>query len=341
MSWLEQFHMANPEYLILVPVILVALVIGWRRRVPTVLLPTLRPLQEAREARGGGWLLRLPLLIETLALLCFVVAMSRPQYGIEEMHDITEGVDILLAIDISGSMQAVDITPGAQPDLKQQRLEIAKREVTTFIEKRPSDRIGLVAFSGRTYTMCPPTLDHDVVVQQVARLEIGLIDDSGTNIAAPIASAVMRLKDSEAKRRVAVLFTDGQNTVPEKITPLQAADIAADFDIICHTVGIGSNNAYALVQTPFGGRQWVQQPGSYDEATLRDIAERTKGTFFEARDADGFREAMAAIDALEKSSIELTRYIDYMELFVPWVLAGLILLGLAFLLEQTLLVKVP
>jgi Ca-activated chloride channel family protein len=220
------------------------------------------------------------------------------------------------------------------------RVEVAKKELRKFVEKRPDDRIGLIIFSKLPYTVCPPTLDHDFLTGQIATFEGGMLGEA-TNLAGPLASAVTRLKDSPAKRRVAVFFTDGGNNVQDKISPEQAADLAKTFNVAVYTVGIGSNRAVMPMPGMFGERLMSVGGMDFDPALLKSIAEKTGARYFAARDAEGFGRAMAEIDRLEKVKTETPRYMDYSERFPPLLWAGLALLVLAFLLERTVLQTIP
>jgi len=343
-------HLAHPWLGLLAVPLLLLLVLAWRRRPPTLQVASTKAFRQshAHASLTRRLLGRLPLLLEGVGALLLLVALLRPQHGTEQTIRRAEGIDLMLAIDISGSMEAYDFGDEApnQRELQRRveagrnRLAVAREQIARFITQRPNDRIGLIAFASRTYTLCPPTLDHDFLTQRLNLLQPGMLQERSTNLAAPLATATLRLKDSAAKRRVAVLFTDGANTATDRITPREAASFAAKFDLIVHTVGIGSSNAIAIVTTPFG-TEAVRQPDSFDETLMRELASTTRGTYFAARDEAGFAAAMAAIDALEKTTVEQQTFVDYQELFQAWVLAGLACLGLGFLLEQTVLLRVP
>jgi Ca-activated chloride channel family protein len=236
--------------------------------------------------------------------------LARPRHGLEEIRHRAEGIDIMLAIDLSGSMSAYDIPKNVstQGELEalmksgalKNRIAIAKAEIRKFIEARPNDRIGLIGFGPLPYAACPPTLDHAWLLAHLDSLDAGIIGD-GTGIAGPIASATQRLKASEAKRRIVVLFTDGSNNVNAKVTPRQAAKLASSFDVIVYTVGIGSPNA-AVLRDGFFGRQFVQLQDEFDEPLLRDISSTTGGRYYKASDAEGMAQAMSEIDKLEKTA---------------------------------------
>lgn len=346
-------HLAHPGFLLLLPLLIAAVVLALRQRLPSLVVPSLRPFVAGGARRGNWSAVRLPLLIEALGIACLIISLARPQHGTERQLRRTRGLDMMLAMDLSGSMEFIDlpeermnhdaVVAGIRNGELRQRIDVAREEVLRFVDQRPHDRIGLVAFADNAYTMCPPTLDHGFLKFNVAkRLQPRLLG-TNTGIAAPIASATARLKDSEAKRRVLVLFTDGKDTVDDApMTPRQAARLAARFDIVIHTVGIGSDNAVVLERTLFGTRlQPVPEGQEFDRQLLEDLAAETRGRFFMARDPAGLEDVMAEIDELEKIEIEDPKYTDYRELFPRWMLAGLLLVGLAVLLEHTVLLKAP
>jgi Ca-activated chloride channel family protein len=199
----------------------------------------------------------------------------------------------------------------------------------------------MLAFSGVTYTVCPPTLDHGFLKDHIGRLEAGLLED-GTGIAAPISSAVAALQDSDAKRTVAVLFTDGANNVNIRLSPPDAARVAKELGVIVHTVGIGGRRSL-YAQRYVGGRQryHLVKGHGYDGDLLAEIAAVSGGRYFEARDADGLRSVLAEIDALETVELEQPRYVEYSERYHYWLLAGLLLIVLGFLCETTVCLRVP
>ena len=270
-----------------------------------------------------------------LAGVVLILSLARPRKGDERVVVRANGIDIIIAIDMSGSMQAMDVpanikTSSALFDAIKKRevkhrLDVAKEEIERFIKERPNDRIGLLGFADLAYSFSAPTLDHKWLIERLMQLQPGLIGDA-TGIASPIASAVSRLKDSKAPRRVLVLFTDGANTAENRITPEQAAMLAKDFNVIIHTVGIGSRNAYVLDET-FGSR-FIPVGDSFDEKLLRELAEKTGGSYFHAADAEGMKKVMDEINKLEKTTIEQPRYVEYKE-YAP-VLAA-VTLGLIFL----------
>jgi Ca-activated chloride channel family protein len=338
-------HMDSPwAFLLLIPLVLLT-VRGLFAKRPSLVVASLRPYREASPAIRMSPV-HIPLLLEAIGGICLIVALARPQHGTEEQIQRTEGIDIMLALDASGSMENYDVEAHVNErqiaeminigKLKP-RIEVAKEEVAHFIDQRPNDRIGLLAFASHTFTVCPPTLDHAFLKQHLGKLEAGTLGPA-TSIAAPIGNATIRLKDSKAKRRVLVLFTDGVETEEINITPMQAAKIASKFDIVMHTVGIGGARTYG-VDRRF--RRLVLIRDSFNDTLMTEMAQTTGGRYFNATDKESFREVMDAIDELETVEMEVPRYMDFQDLHRPWMIAGFALLLLGLCLEYTVFLKVP
>ncbi|MDR3695981.1 VWA domain-containing protein [Mucilaginibacter sp.] len=267
----------------------------------------------------------LSIILRSLAIAALIVALARPQSSLSWQNSTTEGIDIMIASDISGSMLAEDFQPN--------RLEAGKNIAIDFIKNRPDDRIGLVIFSGESFTQCPLTIDHDVLINLYADVKYGMIDD-GTAIGMGLATAVNRLKESEAKSKMIILLTDGSNNMGS-IPPLTAAEIAKDFGIRVYTVGIGTHGfAPYPVQTPFGV-QYQKIPVDVDEGTLTKIANTTGGKYFRATDNQTLKNIYDQIDKLEKAKIDVTQFHKKTELFLPFALIALFLLSLEFILKNT------
>lgn len=341
---------AHPWLLLLILPLLAILWYAWKKKTPGIQVPSILPYQMAEGKKARIHLRKLiPFLLYSLAALLLITALARPRKGMEEIRQNTEGIDIMLILDLSGSMDAIDLpeTIRTEKQLSQalssgtlkNRLETAKGEIEKFIKARPNDRIGLIVFADLPYVVCPPTLDHDWLSANLQRLNPGDIGDA-TEIAAPISSAVQRLKDSEAKSRIAVLFTDGKNTAQAKITPRQAAKLAETFDIRIYTVGIGSHNAVAKVTTPFG-ISYTPIGSEFDEPLLQDIASTTGGRYYKAEDAAAMQQAMEEIDRLEKTTDEQPLVIHWKELYPGLCCAALGLLLLAFTLRNTVFLSIP
>jgi len=269
----------------------------------------------------------LGIILRSLAIAALIVALARPQSSLSWQNTTTEGIDIMIASDISGSMLAEDFQP--------YRLEAGKNIAIDFIKNRPDDRIGLVIFSGESFTQCPLTIDHDVLINLYHDVKYGMIDD-GTSIGMGLATAVNRLKNSEAKSKVIILLTDGSNNMGS-IPPLTAAEIAKQFDVRVYTVGIGTHGTAPYpVQTPYGV-QYQNIPVDVDEGTLTKIADITGGKYFRATDNETLKHIYEQIDKLEKAKIDVTQYHKKTEMFLPFALVALFLLLSEFLLKNTLL----
>ena len=273
----------------------------------------------------------LPFVFRMIVLALLVVAIARPQTTSRGENIYSEGIDIALLLDISGSMLAEDLQPN--------RVEAAKEVAQNFIDGRKNDRIGLVIFSGQSFTQCPMTLDYRVLKNLLRQVKPGMVED-GTAIGMAIAQGVNRLKDSKAKSRVMILLTDGVNNRGE-IDPITAAQIAQTFGIRIYTIGVGTQGeAPYPVMTPFGKR-YQNIPADVDEKALQQIAEITRGQYFRATNNKTLKQVYAEIDRLEKTRIEVKAYRSYTELFHGWALAGCIALLLEFALGGSLLRKLP
>ncbi|MDB4901796.1 MAG: hypothetical protein JWQ63_1077 [Mucilaginibacter sp.] len=267
------------------------------------------------------------IVLRSLAIAALIIALARPQSSLSWQNTTTEGIDIVIASDISGSMLAEDFQPN--------RLEAGKNIAIDFIKNRPDDRIGLVIFSGESFTQCPLTIDHDVLVNLFKDVKNGMIND-GTAIGMGLATAVNRLKDSEAKSKVVILLTDGSNNAGS-ISPITAADIAKQFNVRVYTVGIGTKGyAPYPVQTPFG-IQYQRIPVDVDEGTLTKIADITGGKYFRATDNETLKHIYEQIDKLEKAKIDVTQYHKKTEMFLPFALIALFFLLSEFIIKNTLL----
>ncbi len=266
------------------------------------------------------------IMFRLLALAALVVAMARPQSSSSWQDVSTEGIDIVIALDISGSMLAEDFQPN--------RLEAAKVVAQEFIEGRPNDRIGLVVYSGESFTQCPLTTDHSVLKNLFMQIKNGMIED-GTAIGLGLANSVTRLKDSDAKSKVVILLTDGINN-RGSIPPITAAEIAKAFDVRVYTIGMGSYGSAPMpFQHPYGGTHYQNVEVKIDEETLTEIASLTGGQYFRATDNQKLEDIYAEIDKLEKSKIEVTEYRKKKEEFAPWLIIAGVLLGIEFLLRNT------
>lgn len=307
-----------------------------RRRRPTFLFSNGRTLGRLPVSWAVAMQPLLPSLY-ALALVSLVVAMARPRKGIAESRVRTEAVDIVLLVDLSTSMRAEDFST---PTRTMNRLDAAKVVIAQFIQDRPNDRIGMVAFSAMPYSVSPLTLDHGWLIRQMERLETGMLED-GTAIGDAIASAVNRLRDSVAKSKVIILLTDGINN-RGKLAPLDAAQAAKAMNIKIYTVGAGSRGLVRIpVMDPFGGRQYVRQQAEIDEATLQQIASITGATYLRATDLRSLEKVYEQIDRMEKTEINVDQFTRYEERFMPWVWFALACLCLEKLLSLTRLGRLP
>ncbi|TAE28248.1 MAG: VWA domain-containing protein [Candidatus Kapaibacterium sp.] len=277
------------------------------------------------------YLRHVPFVLRVCAFCLLVVAIARPQSSAKGQNVETEGIDIVLAMDISGSMLAEDFKPN--------RIEAAKKLAVEFIESRPNDRIGLVVFSGESFTQCPLTTDHDVLKNLFGAIKSGMVLD-GTAIGLGLSTAVSRLKDSEAKSKVVILLTDGVNN-SGSVAPLTSAEIARTFGIRVYTIGIGTYGfAPYPVQTPFG-IQYQNLEVQIDEDVMKQIAHMTNGRYFRATSNTKLQEVYNEIDKLERTKIFVTEFRRYSEEFYPFALAAAALLLLEILLRYTVLRSIP
>ncbi|WP_296005168.1 VWA domain-containing protein [uncultured Alistipes sp.] len=280
------------------------------------------------------YLRHLPFALRAAAFALSIVAVARPQDAERFSHTSTEGIDIMLAIDVSGSMLARDFKPD--------RITAAKEVAASFIADRYGDRIGLAVFAGEAFTQSPLTTDQATLQTLLARIRSGVIED-GTAIGNGLATAINRLRESEAKSKVVILLTDGVNNRGE-IAPLTAAEIAKAQGIRVYTIGVGTQGmapypAVDIYGTPTGGT--VMAKVEIDEKTLRAIAEQTGGQYFRATDKAKLQAIYDQINRLEKSKVEVTEHIAYHELFLNWVLAAIALLAAEFLLATLALKRIP
>ena len=327
-------HFASPYYLWLLALIvpMIAYYV-WRVRQGGAAIQISTVEGVLRAPKSVRYYLRhLPFVLRTAAYALLVVALARPQ-GIEQnVRTSTEGIDIMLSIDVSGSMLARDFKPD--------RITAAKEVAASFISDRVGDRLGLVVFAGEAFTQSPLTTDQSTLQTLLARIRSGLIED-GTAIGNGLATAINRLRESEAKSKVIILLTDGINNRGE-IAPLTAAEIAKAQGIRVYTIGVGSRGTapYPAVDM-FGNMTFINQKVEIDEKTLTEIARLTGGRYFRATDKEKLQAIYDEINQLEKSRVEVTERITYHELFLGWVLAALALLTAELLLSNLVLKRIP
>ncbi|MDR1679001.1 MAG: VWA domain-containing protein [Prevotellaceae bacterium] len=277
------------------------------------------------------YLRHLPFILRMITIALVIIVLARPQSSHSWQDQTTEGIDIMMAMDISGTMLAQDLKPN--------RLKAAKNVAIEFINGRPNDNIGLVVFAGESFTQCPLTTDHTVLINLFNSVEFGMIKD-GTAIGMGLVNAVGRLKESKAKSKVIILLTDGSNNAGD-ISPETAADIAAQMGVRVYTIGVGTRGkAPYPVQTPFG-IQYQNIDVDIDEPMMRHIARETGGTYFRATDNDKLKEIYKEIDKLEKTKIELHEYNKRNEAYFIFALAAFVCILLEFILRNTVLRKIP
>jgi Ca-activated chloride channel homolog len=266
-------------------------------------------------------------------MVLLAVALARPRSGVTYEEYQTKGVDIILTLDCSGSMLSEDFKPD-------NRLEVAKSVVKDFVKSRPSDRLGLVVFSGEAFTQCPLTLDHGILLTFLEKVQVGLIED-GTAIGNALAISVDRLTKSDAKSKVIVLLTDGQNNRGE-VDPLTAAQIAATFGVKVYTIGVGTKG-YAMmpVEDSVFGKRYVQMRVDIDEDVLTKIAQKTGGKYFRATDSDTLKDIYKTIGSLEKSEVKTRQQVSWNDHYRWFLVPGLLLLLCAVLADLTFLRSLP
>jgi Ca-activated chloride channel family protein len=276
------------------------------------------------------------IVIRCLAVSLFIMALARPQSGIKSTEIITEGVDVMLCLDTSGSMKALDFKDDGK---RADRLHVVKKVVSDFIRGRKNDRIGMVVFGEEAFTQCPQTLDYGVLLSFLDSVEIGMAGDS-TAIGSALAVCVKRLKDLQSKSKVIVLLTDGRNNTGT-ISPGTAADIAKAYGIKTYTIGVGTEGEAPFLVDSFFGKQYVYQKVDLDEDTLKEIAKKTGGIYFRATNTEALKNIYKQIDEMEKTEVKIKEYMEYEELFMYFLIPGLCFLLLEAVSANTRLRKIP
>jgi Ca-activated chloride channel homolog len=325
------FH--NPEYLFLL--LLLLPIIYWyvkemHKSDASLQISSHKSLQKFTKSTKVK-LRHIPFVLRVLAISFIILALARPQSSNSWRTESTQGIDIMMALDVSGTMQGEDLKPN--------RIEAAKTVASEFILSRPNDNIGLVVFAGESFTQCPLTTDHAVLINLFNAVKFGIIED-GTAIGLGLANAVNRIKDSKAKSKVIILLTDGSNNRGD-IAPITAAEIAKTFGIRIYTVGVGSYGKVNVpVQTPMG-IQYQQMESEFDEKSLQNIAGLTGGKYFRATDNSKLRHIYQEIDQLEKTKINVKQFSKKSEQFYTFSLVAFVLLLLEVLLRNTYFRKIP
>lgn len=329
---IERF--ATPLALLALLVPLLIALWRWRRRGrEAVLTVSDTRILAGVAGRGRARLRRLPLVLRLAAIALLALALARPQAGTHTREVTSEGVDIVLVLDISTSMRGEDFRP-------RNRLEEAKAQAAEFIRKRPADRIGLVVFAAQAYTQCPLTLDHDLLLDFLGEVEMGLVED-GTAIGSALATGANRLRESRAESKVLVLLTDGDNNAGS-VDPLTAARAAAAVGATIYTIGVGKEGQVPYpVQDPIFGKRYEYVATNLDEQTLRAVAEAGGGRYFRAQNTEALAEIYAEIDELERTEISSVERIDYREAAAPFLAPAALLLLAEFLLARFALRRLP
>lgn len=328
--WTDQFE--NPEFfwlLLLIPVLGFWMWYTRNRKRPEFTYSNATALAESSH-NSFSFLRYIPDILRLAAISLIIIGMARPRTTEETSKTkSSEGIDIVLAIDVSPSMLAKDLKPN--------RLDATKRVAADFILARPGDRIGLVIYAGESFTQTPITSDHKVLINALGSIKYGLLSN-GTAIGSGLATAVSRLKDSKAKSKVVILLTDGENN-SGNIEPLTAAQLAKEFNVRTYTIGVGSKGtALTPAAIDFKGKFiYKKLPVSIDEDLLKSIAEQTGGLYFRATDNDKLKEIYTEIDQLEKTKLQELKFYSYDEKFGQFVLIAFILFGIELLLRYTLL----
>jgi Ca-activated chloride channel family protein len=282
----------------------------------------------------NGWVLHIPFILRMAALVLIIFALARPRHGISEREIITEGIDIVITMDVSTSMMAEDFKPN--------RLEAAKKVAENFIGGRETDRIGLVIFAGQAFTQAPLTLDYEILKESIEAMRPADKEWDGTAIGMGLATAVNRLREGKSKNKVMILLTAGENNAG-KIDPKTAANLAKDFNIRVYTIGVGSRGIARIpvVDPRTGIRRYYQQRVSIDEDLLRDIAAGTGGHYYRATDNSSLKKIFKEIDSLEKNKFEVKEYTNFTERFNLFLIPALLLLLLELILRRTWLRRIP
>src|SRR5690554_472960 len=329
-QWWNNIQFANPELFVLfaiVPILIVAYFLRLKKVKASISLSSYLHLPEGK-ADFKIWARHLPFVLNILAICAIIIALARPQSTLNWQNVNQEGIDIVISMDISGSMMAEDLKPN--------RLEASKNIAIDFIKARPNDRIGLVIFSGESFTQAPLTTDHAVLKNLFKDVKNGMIED-GTAIGMGLATAVNRLRESDAKSKVVILLTDGENN-KGSIPPLTAAEIAREFGVRVYTIGIGAQGTAPFpYKTPFGTTAYQNVEVKIDEATMKEISRLTRGQYYRATNNRSLIAIYKEIDQLEKSKIEVTEFRKKKEEFFYLALFASIALLLGFTIKTTYL----
>ena len=323
-NYITTLELAHKEYLWLLLIIIP--LIAWyiwkhAKRFASFNVSTLKPYNSL--SKHSTWLLHLPFVLRILVIILITIVLAQPQSSMSHKQVNVEGIDITIALDVSGSMLAMDFKPN--------RLEACKSVIRTFVENRPTDRIGLVLYAGEAYTKCPLTTDHSTLLLSLESSNNNQIDD-GTAIGDGLGTAINRLRESEAKSKVIILLSDGMNN-SGYIDPLSAAELAKEFGIRVYTIGCGS-----IGEAPYKGSFGIfYAKTEIDESLLQNIASITGGKYFRAQNKDRLKAVYDEIDQMEKSKISETQFTNKNDAYFPFLCLALLLFVLEIILSQTIL----
>ena len=330
-------HFSNPTFFLLL--FLIPLSLLYRRKrgfTPAMRVSVLSSVKGLRKS----WAVRFQWIVPALAstsLCLMIIALARPQWGVEQIDINSEGINIILAIDLSESMAALDFK---QKGKIVNRLEAVKGVVNEFISRRTADRIGMVVFGSEAYTQLPLTRDYNTIVTILNHLEIGAAGKS-TAIGDAVGIALKRIRDIDSKENIIILLTDGRSNSGE-LSPEIASEIAAEKKVKIYTVGVGSHGkAPFIVQHPVWGEQYVYQEVDIDEETLKQVASKTGGLYFRAQDTEKLQEIYRTIDSLEKTEVKTRIHAQYKDLYVYPLMAGLFLTFVRLVLANTRFLRIP
>lgn len=325
----------DPQFLLLLVLIPLVWMTGTRRYRAAFRFPFARRIKE-QSRTSQAVLAYMPQLLRTLLVTLLVLAAARPQLTQGEVQRSSEGLDIVLAIDTSGSMRALDFEIDGKRD---DRLAVVKSVITKFISSRPDDRIGMVVFGQEAFTQAPLTLDHNVLMKFLERVQIGMAGD-GTAIGDAIATSTTRVKDIKAKSRVVILLTDGKNTAGT-VDPMLAAEAAASLGVKIYTIGVGKKGKVPFPVEGFFGSRLVYRESDLDEKLLQKVADATQAKFFRASDTQALIKVYDTIDKLEKTKIEVKEFTNYDEVYATFVWPAFVLLLLEVLFSLTRFWRLP
>jgi len=330
---MQHIDFSQPTYfwlLLLVPALIVFELFIGRKKKPQIMYSGFESFQK-KPVTFRERLLQAPFILRSVAITMIIIALARPQSSSKSSNVTSEGIAIILAMDLSGSMLAEDLKPN--------RIEAAKKTALEFVDARKNDMIGLVVFSGESFSQCPLTSDHAMVKNLIKEMHSGMLID-GTALGEGLATAIARIKDSPAKSKVIILLTDGVNNMGS-VAPVTAGEIARTFGIRVYTIGVGTKGmAPYPVKTPFG-IQYINQEVQIDEDVLKEISSSTDGRYFRATDSKSLKRIYEEIDQLEKTKVEVSEFKRYSEEFLPWLFAAALIFGIELLLRYSILKTLP